>query len=305
MRQFGSSKAGQASEVVRAGSVEERAPALGDSRKKIAIFIVAYNAERTLASVLDRIPESVWDRVEEVFIFDDSSQDETFSVGVEYKAVHQKVKLSVHKNERNLGYGGNQIRGYRYAIEKGYDIVALLHGDGQYAPEALPELLKPLEAGEAEAVFGSRMLEKGRALEGGMPLYKYVGNKILTAFENAMLGTSLSEFHSGYRLYSCAALAKVPFHRNTHEFHFDTQIIIQFHAARLRIAEVPIPTHYGDEVCGVNGLKYAKDVVRSVLQYRLHQLGFRHQREYAIDPIEDRPGSPSRLDAVLERRTLR
>src|SRR5690606_9300123 len=147
----------------------------------------------------------------------------------------------------------NQIRGYQYAIEKGYDIVALLHGDAQYAPEALPDLLKPLEAGEADAVFGSRMMEKGQALKGGMPLYKYVGNKILTTFENAMLGMSLSEFHSGYRLYSCKALKKVPFHRNTHDFHFDTQIIIQFHAAGLRIVEVPIPTYYGDEICGVNG----------------------------------------------------
>ncbi len=265
--------------------------AMDDGRKKVAIFIVAYNAASTLRSVLDRIPESIWDRVEEVFVFDDSSQDDTFLIGADYKDTHGRMNLSVYRNERNLGYGGNQIRGYRYAIEKGYDIVALLHGDAQYAPEVLPTLLKPLEAGEVDAVFGSRMLEKGRALAGGMPLYKYVGNKILTAFENAMLGTSLSEFHSGYRLYSCAALKQVPFHRNTHEFHFDTQVIIQFHAARLRIAELPIPTHYGAEVCAVNGLKYAKDVVRSVLQYRLHQLGVSSHGEYDIQPTPDRPRS--------------
>lgn len=252
---------------------------------RIAIFVVAYNAASTLRSVLDRIPGSVWEKVEEVFVFDDSSQDDTFLVGMGYKALHGKTKLSVYKNEKNLGYGGNQIRGYQYAIEKGYDIVALLHGDAQYAPEALPDLLKPLEAGEADAVFGSRMMEKGQALKGGMPLYKYVGNKILTTFENAMLGMSLSEFHSGYRLYSCKALKKVPFHRNTHDFHFDTQIIIQFHAAGLRIVEVPIPTYYGDEICGVNGLKYAKDVVRSVLEYQLHQLGVSHHQEYEVEPV--------------------
>jgi glycosyltransferase involved in cell wall biosynthesis len=291
--------------VVSTGNGAEPAPGARDSRKRIAIFIVAYNAASTLSSVLDRIPESVWDKVEEVFVFDDSSQDDTFLVGAEYKSLHGRIKLSVQKNERNLGYGGNQIRGYRYAIEKGYDIVALLHGDAQYAPEVLPELLKPLEAGEADAVFGSRMLEKGRALEGGMPLYKCVGNKILTAFENAMLGTSLSEFHSGYRLYSCAALKQVPFHRNTHEFHFDTQIIIQFHAASLRIAELPIPTHYGDEICGVNGLKYAKDVVRSVLQYRLHQLGVSHYREYDIEPTRDRPRSATVFGKSLGRRSFR
>lgn len=254
-------------------------------RKRIAIFIVAYNAGRTLRAVLERIPESVWDKAEEVFVFDDASQDDTFAVGMEYKRLHSRVKLSIHRNEQNLGYGGNQIRGYRYAIDKGYDIVALLHGDAQYAPEALPDLLRPLEAGEADAVFGSRMIEEGGALSGGMPLYKYLGNKILTAFENAMLGTSLSEFHSGYRLYSCAALEKVPFRLNTPDFHFDTQIIIQLNAAAQRIVEVPIPTYYGDEVCLVNGLKYAKDVVCSVLQYRLHQLGLSRHPEYDVAPL--------------------
>lgn len=254
-------------------------------KKRIAIFIVAYNAVGTLKNVLDRIPAEVWDKVEEVFVFDDSSQDDTYLVGMGYKALHEKAKLNVYKNDENLGYGGNQIRGYQYAIEKGYDIVALLHGDAQYAPEVLPELLRPLETGEADAVFGSRMMEPGRALRGGMPLYKYVGNKILTAFENAVLGMSLSEFHSGYRLYSTQALKKIPFHKNTHDFHFDTQIIIQLHAAGLRIVEVPIPTYYGDEICGVNGLKYARDVVNSVIDYELHELGLSHRSEYEVEPV--------------------
>lgn len=253
-------------------------------RKRIAIFIVTYNAVSTLRQVLDRIPPAVWEKVEEVFVFDDSSQDDTYLVGMGYKALHGKTKLSVFKNEKNLGYGGNQIRGYKYAIDQGYDIVALLHGDGQYAPEALPELLEPLERGEADAVFGSRMMTKGGALKGGMPLYKYVGNKILTAVENAMLGMSLTEFHSGYRLYSCHALKQIPFDRNTHEFHFDTQIIVQMHAAGLRIVEKPIPTYYGDEICHVNGMKYAKDVVRSVFQFELHELGLKTYPEYEIRP---------------------
>lgn len=256
---------------------------VAESRQRVAVFVVAYNAASTLRSVLERIPESVWDGAEEVFVFDDASQDDTFAVGREYRKLAGRTKLSVHRNERNLGYGGNQIRGYQYAIERGYDIVALLHGDGQYPPEALPELLRPLLANEADAVFGSRMMEKGRALAGGMPLYKYVGNRILTTLQNGIMGMSLSEFHSGYRVYSCAALASVPFHRNTHDFHFDTQIIIQLHAAGLRIAEVPIPTHYGDETCGVNGLRYAKDVVSSVLQYRLHRLGVSPRREYELE----------------------
>ena len=266
-------------------SAAEELPVVGaEPRKKIAIFIVTYNAVQTLRQVLDRIPEDVWDRVDEVFVFDDSSQDDTYLVGLGYKQLHGKAKLSIFRHEENLGYGGNQIRGYKYAIEQGHDIVALLHGDGQYAPEALSELLGPLDRGEADAVFGSRMMTKGAAREGGMPLYKYAGNKILTSFENAMLGTHLSEFHSGYRLYSTEALKKIPFERNTDDFHFDTQIIIQFHAAGLRIVELPIPTYYGDEICHVNGMKYAADVVGSVLRYEAHELGLQHYPEYEVQP---------------------
>jgi glycosyltransferase involved in cell wall biosynthesis len=262
------------------------------AQKKIAIFIVTYNAASTLRKVLDRIPEEVWDKVVEVFVFDDGSQDDTFLVGLGYKAHRNQPKLSVFQNEQNLGYGGNQIRGYQYAIEQGHDIVALLHGDGQYAPEALSDLLAPLERGEADAVFGSRMMQPGGALKGGMPLYKYVGNKILTTFENAALGMDLSEFHSGYRLYSVAALKDIPFDKNTNEFHFDTQIIIQLNAAGKRIIEVPIPTYYGDEICHVNGMKYAKDVVRSVGEYQLHRLGVKRSAEYEVKPGYEIKGSP-------------
>src|SRR4029077_13923165 len=137
---------------------------------------------------------------------------------------------------------------------------------------------------EADAVFGSRMMTPGAALAGGMPLYKYLGNRVLTNAENALLGTSLSEFHSGYRVYSCHALKQIPFQKNTHDFHFDTQIIIQFHAAGFRIVEKPIPTYYGDEICRVNGIKYAKDVVKSVLEYELHELGLQHHPEYEVPP---------------------
>lgn len=270
-------------------------------QKRVAIFIVAYNAASTLRKVLDRIPLEVWNKVEEVFVFDDESQDDTYLVGMGYKTLHGKAKLSVFRNEKNLGYGGNQIRGYQYAISQGYDIVALLHGDGQYAPEALPMLLEPLEKGEADAVFGSRMMTKGAALKGGMPLYKYFGNKTLTAIENTMLGMSLSEFHSGYRLYSCHALAQLPFDKNTHEFHFDTQIIIQMHAAGMRIVEKPIPTFYGDEICHVNGMKYAKDVVKSVFEFELHKLGVHPRAEYELRQRYGMKRSPFSSHAQLLR----
>ena len=145
-------------------------------------------------------------------------------------------------NPVNQGYGGNQKLGYHYAIEKGFDFVALLHGDGQYAPECLPRLLDPLRRGEADAVMGSRMLPGGGALKGGMPLYKFIGNKVLTWLENRLLRTDLSEFHSGYRVYSVEALRAIPFDRNSNDFHFDTEIIIQLQIAARTIREMPIPT---------------------------------------------------------------
>ena len=150
----------------------------------------------------------------------------------------------------------------------------MLHGDGQYAPESLPEMVGPLLAGEADAVFGSRIMVKGAARKGGMPLYKYVGNRVLTRFENAALGTHLSEFHSGYRAYSVEALKQIPFQQNSNGFNFDTQIIIQMHDAGMRIKEIPIPTFYGDEISYVAGMEYAADVTKDVIGYRLQKAGF-------------------------------
>ena len=150
--------------------------------------------------------------------------------------------------------------------------VVLLHGDGQYAPEALPRMLAPFADPETMAVFGSRMMTRGAALRGGMPLYKYVGNRILTAIENRLLGTKLSEFHSGYRAYRVSALDRLPYQYNTNDFHFDTEIIIQMMMAGYRIKEVPIPTYYGDEICRVVGMRYARDVMLATVGSRLHQL---------------------------------
>src|SRR5205807_3028970 len=133
----------------------------------------------------------------------------------------------------------------------------------QYAPECLPDLVGPVMTGEADAVLGSRMMSRFAALKGGMPMYKYVGNKILTFLQNRILHSSLTEFHSGYRLYSVKALERLPFDRNTDDFHFDTEIIIQLLRAGLRIKEVPIPTYYGDEIRYVKGIKYAFNALRS------------------------------------------
>jgi len=242
--------------------------------KKVGILVVAYNAATTLAHVLDRIPKEFRGQIHEVLVGDDHSQDSTYLVGLGYQQTVQDLPLTIVRHPANLGYGGNQKWGYRYAIDHGWDVVVLLHGDGQYAPELLPSMIEPIVEGRAEAVFGSRIMHKGEARRGGMPAYKYVGNRILTTFENAMVGTELTEWHSGYRAYDVHALAKLPFEDNADGFNFDTEIIIQLHEAGLRIKEVPIPTYYGDEICYVDGIKYAKDVTKDVLRYRAHKMGF-------------------------------
>ncbi len=236
--------------------------------KRIGILIVAYNAVATLAGVLHRIKPNVWRNVEEIAVIDDASQDATYDLAVGMKTLWMLPKLQVLRHPRNLGYGGNQKAGFRYFLDKGFDIVILLHGDGQYAPEILAQLYHPICSGQADAVFGSRMLGKyGGPLRGGMPLYKYIGNRILSAMENHALGMHLSEFHSGYRAYSLDALRRIDLSRMSDDFHFDTEIIIKLHHQRYSIREIPIPTYYGSEICHVNGLRYARNVVRAVRHY--------------------------------------
>lgn len=241
---------------------------------KIGILVVAYNAESTLVEVLDRLPPAFASRLTAILIADDESTDSTFDVGTAYMREATHLPIEVVRRPKNLGYGGNQKAGYAWAIERDLDIVVMLHGDGQYAPEVIEDLVRPLEAGTCDAVFGSRMLAPGGALRGGMPKYKYVGNKILTRLQNLTVGTDLSEWHSGYRAYSVKALSEIPFRRNSDDFDFDTEIIIQLHEAEKRIVEVPIPTYYGDEICRVNGIKYGVDVLVDAARYRLQKIGF-------------------------------
>jgi glycosyltransferase involved in cell wall biosynthesis len=251
------------------------------SAPKLLVFVIAYYAESTLKQVLERIPASVFREYEcEVLVVDDASDDRTYAVGREYQASHPEIRMTVLRNEYNQGYGGNQKVGYAFAIARGFDFVAMVHGDGQYAPEELPNLLRPLRDGEAEAVFGSRMMTAFGALKGGMPLYKYVGNRVLSTCQNALLGTRLSEFHSGYRIYAVRALQGIRFRLNSNDFHFDTEIIIQLLNAGARIKELPIPTYYGDEICRVNGMKYAKDVMSVMLQNVAYRSGLLYQRRF-------------------------
>ena len=253
------------------------------TENRVAIFIVCYVAEHHIERVLSRIPDWVAKVLVEVFVVDDSSQDETVQRAVNSAWAASNGPLRVFQTPYNQGYGGNQRLGYLYAIARGFDIVVLLHGDGQYAPESLPDILAEYSRPSgADAVYGSRFLTRWGALKGGMPLYRFVGNRVLTGLQNRIIGTHLSEMHCGYRSYRTAALKKVPFYANSLGFDFDADIIIQFAAAGLTIREVPVPTYYGDEICRVNGVKYAWACIRAACQYRLMQLEIFYDPKFDI-----------------------
>lgn len=249
--------------------------------KKILIFIPTYNAARTLPFLIDRIPDTLKRKVKEILVADDASKDNSHLIAIGYKKQKGMRNLKVIKHEKNKGYGGNQKFAYQYAIDNGFDIVVMLHGDAQYAPEMIPELLEPLEDEKVDMVFGSRM--KGNPLKGGMPLWKFIGNKITTKIENLVLGLNLSEYHSGFRLYSCKALKKIPFRRCSDYFDFDTDILIQFKLAGLKIGEKKIPTHYGDEKCHVNYYTYFSNIFKSLYQYLLFKNGIKKVWKFQVE----------------------
>lgn len=246
------------------------------TKPRVLILVVSYHAERFIQAVLERIPTDVFrnDRYDtEVLILDDESKDETFQRAADYARGSNKSNITVLYNPKNQGYGGNQKIGYHYAVERKFDVVVLLHGDGQYAPEYLAALLEPLLNGEADAVLGSRMIHRADALRGRMPLYKWVGNQILTFCQNRILHSQLAEFHTGYRAYSVPALAAIPFERNSNYFDFDTDILIQLMDTGRRIREIPIPTYYGEELSMVNGFKYAALILKSSIVSRIMKFG--------------------------------
>jgi glycosyltransferase involved in cell wall biosynthesis len=255
--------------------------------KKFLIFIVSFNAERHIASVFSRIPYDRLPEGTELLLIDDASNDSTF-VAAQEASRNCPIKCTLLKNPVNLGYGGNQKLGYEFAITQGFDAVVLIHGDGQYAPELIPEMFSPIAEGKADLVLGSRMLRKIDAIKGGMPLYKWIGNQVLTWIENWILGMDLTEFHTGLRAYSTAALKRIPFHLNTNDFHFDTDILIQCQRVGCRFREIPIPTRYGDEVCHVDGWKYFFSCLRSCMRDWMTQKGIFYCRRFDLVPQESR-----------------
>ena len=235
---------------------------------KIGILVVAYNAESTIKKTISRIPKTFHNSIYQVLISDDKSIDSTIYAANELKDISD-LPIKVVTQPVNLGYGGNQKFGYFWAIENNWDIVVLLHADGQYAPEFIEKIIEPIVKENCDVVFGSRMIDKKRALQGGMPVYKWIGNQVLTKIQNLLTNQTFSEWHSGYRAYRISMLRQIPLNKLNNGFRFDTQIILELIKLRAKFKEIPIPTFYGDEVSHVNGLEYAREIIWDTVRHRV------------------------------------
>lgn len=240
--------------------------------KKIVVVLPAYHAEKTLVVTYNDIPHDI---VDTVVLVDDHSSDRTVEVGKELGIEH----IVVH--ERNRGYGGNQKTCYTEALRLGADIVVMLHPDYQYSPKLVTAMASMIASGEFDVVLASRILGKG-ALAGGMPRYKYIANRFLTAIENLLLGQKLSEYHSGYRAFSREVLETLPLNSNSDDFVFDNQMLAQTAYFNFRFGEISCPTKYFPEASSINFIRsaiYGIGVLRTSIQYKLQKLGLAH---YAI-----------------------
>ena len=233
--------------------------------ENVFVLMPAYNAALTVESVFARIPAEARERIRRYFVVDDGSRDDTLAALQRLERAYPS--LTVLRHENNRGYGEAEKTLLRAALRGGVDVGVLLHADGQYSPEKIPQLLEPFDRDTADLVQGSRMLGGG-ALRGGMPLYKFIANKTLTAIENRAFGMKLAEYHSGYMLYSRRALESIPFERLSASFDFDLEMIVLAHAKGLRIAEIAIPTIYAGEKSHLNPVKYGFDVLTVAWRYR-------------------------------------
>jgi glycosyltransferase involved in cell wall biosynthesis len=233
--------------------------------ENVFILMPAYNAGATIEKVFARVPPEARQRIARYVVVDDGSTDDTSSALMRLQKEFSNLVLLWHS--ANRGYGEAQKTLLRYALAQGADVGIVLHSDGQYSPEKIPDLLAPFDTDAADLVQGSRML-RGGALRGGMPLYKYVANKALTAIENRAFGMSLAEYHSGYMVYSRKAMETIPFGKLSNSFDFDLEMIVLAKVKGLRIAEVAIPTIYAGEKSHLNPIKYGFDVLSIVRAYR-------------------------------------
>jgi glycosyltransferase involved in cell wall biosynthesis len=223
----------------------------------------AYNAERTLERTVTEIDRNV---IDDVLLVDDGSSDNTILLA-------QKLNVRIFRHDRNYGYGRNQKTCYTEALKLGPDIVIMLHPDYQYTPRLLVAMASMVACGEYDAVLASRILG-GTARAGGMPLYKYIFNRMLTFAQNLLLGSKLSEFHTGYRAYSADVLRRIPFLKNSDDFVFDNQVIVQILLQNLRIGEISCPTRYFPDASSINfvrSVRYGLGVLWTSVQFFLNR----------------------------------
>jgi glycosyltransferase involved in cell wall biosynthesis len=241
---------------------------------KVVAVMPAYNAERTLAATLADMPPGCLD---EIILVDDGSKDRTVEVA-------REMGLTVLVHPANRGYGGNQKTCYREALARGADVVVMIHPDYQYDSRVIPHAVGFIELGICDVVLGSRIRSREEALRGGMPVWKYVSNRFLTAFENFALGQNLGDFHSGFRVYRRAVLEKVPFERNSDDFVFDTQFLVQAVRLGFRLGDIPVPVRYFDEASSINfrrSVTYGIRTLATVGGYWLDRLGVRRSPLFA------------------------
>lgn len=232
---------------------------------KVVVVLPAYNAAKTLVKTYHEIDRTI---VDEVVLVDDASKDNTFDVARELGIHH------VIRHEKNKGYGGNQKSCYRKALEVGGDIIVMLHPDYQYTPALIGPMTQVIASGVYPVVLGSRILGMG-ALKGGMPLYKYVFNRLLTFIQNLLMSQKLSEYHTGYRAYHRRVLESIPFDNNSDDFVFDNEMLAQIFFKGYEIAEITCPTRYFDEASSINfrrSMQYGMGVLRVSFQYALQKL---------------------------------
>lgn len=237
-------------------------------RSRVVAVMPAYNAESTLAATLADIPPG---SVDEILLVDDCSRDRTVHLAYQ-------LGLRVLEHKRNRGYGANQKTCYREALRLGADIVVMIHPDYQYDSRVIPHAVAFVELGICDIVLGNRIRSRREALAGGMPWWKYLANRFLTAVENLALGQNLGDFHSGFRVYRRAVLETIPFERNSDDFVFDTQLLIQAIDCGFRLGEVPMPVRYFPGASSINfrrSVKYGLETLASVGEYWLHRLRVR------------------------------
>lgn len=234
-------------------------------KKRVAVVLPAYNASKTLRQTFEEIPKDI---VDDVLLTDDASSDDTVEVA-------RSLGISTLQHDSNRGYGGNQKTCYAAALERGADIVVMLHPDYQYTPRLVPAMASMIASDQFDVVLGSRILGKG-ALAGGMPLYKYVANRALTFFQNVLLGEKLSEYHTGYRAWSRNVLQSLPLMHCSDDFVFDNEMLAQAIFYGFRIGEISCPARYFPEASSINlprSTEYGLGVVRTSVAFRLHRMG--------------------------------